>query len=137
MDLKKYKKPIHFTCPKCKADFEFAGGEIMRQKNELLEDIKVIKARMQNHRNEHGKDGYYFKLVKQLNDKEAQYQKAKHAVQIASEQSEIHLFILFKMECKRRFGDEVINQILEECEQELTYRVYDMAIQDHTNFENA
>lgn len=134
MDVSKYNKPIHFTCPKCRADFEFDGGKIVRYKNDLKYEISVLKARMQNHRNDYGKDGYYFKLAKQLKEKEAQYSQAKQAVQMASEQSEIHLFILFKKECKKRFGDEIINKILAECEQELSFRVYDMAKQDHNTF---
>lgn len=137
MDLNKYSKPLHFTCPKCHADFEFAGGKAMREKTELAKEIEVIKAKMQTHRNQYGKDGYYRKLVKEFQDRSARYTEVKQIVQLASEISELQLFYAFKKECKRRFGEEVINKILEECEEALSYRVYDMAIQNHTNFDGA
>lgn len=136
MDFGKFKKPIHFTCPKCHTDFEFAGGDIVRRKNELANEVGIIKAKMKTHRNEYGKDKYYHNLTKQLQDKENQLRQAKQAVQIASEQSEIHLFILFKKACKQKFGDEVVNKMLEECEAELSYKVYDMAVQKFNNFNN-
>ena len=134
MDIKKFNKPIHFTCPKCKTDFEFNGGQLVKRKNQLKEEITVLQARMQNHKSEYGKDKYYQKLVVQKKEKEAQLQQIKTQVQIASEQSEIHLFILFKKECRKLLGDEVVNKLLEECEQELSYRAYDTAIQNHNNF---
>lgn len=136
MDVSKFRKPIHFTCPKCHSDFEFAGGDIVRRKNELQMEIGIIQAKMKTHRNSYGKDKYYYNLNKQLQDRQNQLRVAKQAVQLASEQSEIHLFILFKKACKEKFGDEVINNILEQCESELSYRVYDMAIQKFNNFNN-
>lgn len=137
MDLKKYSKPIHITCPKCHYELEFAGKQIVAEKNELADDIKTIKARMQTHRNEYGKDKYYYGLLKQLKEKEAQYTRVKQLAQFVSEQSEIHLFILFKMACKKKFGEEVINKMLEECEDELVYRTDELAKQKYTNFTGA
>lgn len=137
MDIKNVRKPIHFTCPKCHADFEFNGGDIVRRKNELREELNILLAKMQTRRNEYGKDSYYKHLSKLMKDKQVEYGKAKKAVQIASEQSEIHLFILFKAEMRKLLGDEVVDKILQECEDELSYRVYDMAIQNHNNFDGA
>lgn len=136
MDVSKYKKPIHFTCPKCHSDFEFSGRDVVKRKNELQMEIGIIQAKMKTHRNLHGKDKYYYNLNKQLQDKLNQLREAKQSVQLASEQSEIHLFILFKKACKEKFGDEVINNILEQCESELSYKVYDMAFQKYNNFTN-
>ena len=137
MDMKKFSKPIHFTCPKCHADFEFAGGTLVKRSDDLKKEIAVLMARMQSHKNEYGKDRYYKNLVRQLQEKQAQYREIKSQVQLASEQSEIHLFILFKKACKKKWGDEVIDKMLIECEQELSYRTYDMAIQNHNNFNGA
>ena len=137
MDLSKYSKPLHFTCPKCHADFEFNGNKAAREKAELSREIEIIKAKMQTHRNQYGKDGYYRKLVKQLQDKNARYSEVRQLVQMGSETGELQKYALFKKKCKQRFGEEVINELLNECEEELSYRIYDMAIQDHTNFENA
>lgn len=136
MDISKCKKPIHFTCPKCHSDFEFAGGDIVKRKNELANEIGIIQAKMKTHKNLCGKDKYYHNLDKQLKDKMNQLREAKQAVQLASEQSEIHLFILFKKACKEKFGVELVNKMLEECENELSYKVYDMAIQKFNNFNN-
>lgn len=137
MDLKKYTKPIHITCPKCHYELEFAGKQIMSDKNELADDIKTLKARMQTHRNEYGKDKYYFSLVKQLKEKEAQYIRVKQVVQFVSERSELHLFILFKTACKKKFGEEIINKMLKECEDEMVYKTDDLAKQKFTNFTGA
>ena len=87
----------------------------MSEKNELADDIRTLKARMQTYRNEYGKDGYYYRLVKQLKDKEVQYSRAKHMVQLLSEQSEINLFCLFKKVCMKEFGEEKITKMLQEC----------------------
>ena len=92
---------------------------------------------MATHKAEYGKDKYYQKLVKQLADKKVQFSIAKEQVQIASEQSEIHLFILFKKACKREFGDEIINKLLIECENDLMYKTEELMKQNHTNFEGA
>lgn len=139
MDLKKYNKPIHFTCPKCHADFEFAGGEIVKQKNDIHQHLMIVNAKIQTElKRKHGhKTPYYYDLMKQAEDLKTQYSAIKKAAQLASEQSEIHLFILFKIACKKRWGDEVINKMLKECEEELVFKNYDMAIQKHNNFEGA
>jgi len=137
MDLSKYSKPIHITCPKCHYDLEFNGGKYVSEKNELADDIRTLKARMQTYRNEYGKDGYYYRLVKQLKDKEVQYSRAKHMVQLLSEQSEINLFCLFKKVCMKEFGEEKITKMLQECEDELVYRNSEIRKQNHTNFEGA
>jgi len=137
MDVGRFKKPIHFTCPKCHADFEFAGGEIVKRKNEVAHDVALLLSAIQKEKAEHGKTTRLKRLNVKLSEKQAELQRMKTAVQIASEQSELHLFILFKKECMKRFGEEVIVKMLEECEQELSYRVYDMAIQNHNNFDGA
>lgn len=137
MDLSKYSKPIHITCPKCHYELEFNGGKVMAEKNELADDIRTLKARMQTHRNQYGKDSYYYSLLKQLKEKETHYIRAKQMVQLLSEQSEINLFILFKKACMKEFGTEKITAMLQECEDELVYRTSEMAKQNHTNFEGA
>lgn len=135
MDLRKFNKPIHFTCPKCRTDFEFNGGKLAQQKADMAYQITVIKAKMQAHRNEYGKDKYYYSLARKEKELTAEYTKIKKLVQLASEQSEAQLFILFKKECMARFGKEEVIKILKECEQEMSYRTYDMAIQDHNTFD--
>jgi hypothetical protein len=135
MDLSKYNKPIHFTCPKCRADFEFNGGDLVRQKNQISEEMQVLTAKMQACKEEQGKNEYYHRLVRRYEEKKSQLMALKHAIQLASEQSEVQLFILFKKECMRRYGKEEIIKILKECENEMCFRTYDMAIQDHNTFD--
>lgn len=135
MDIRKVNKPIHFTCPKCRTDFEFNGGKLAQKKADMAYQIQVLKARMQTHRNRYGKDGYYHKLVKEEKELEAEYSKIKRLVQLACEQSENQLFILFKKECMARFGKEEVIKVLKDCEDQMSYRTYDMAIQDHNTFD--
>ncbi len=136
MDISKFNKPIHITCPKCHTDFEFAGKDLVREKNRLKNEIGIIKAKMRTQNLNYGKNNkYYKKLTKQLEDKLNEYRVVKQNVQLACEQSEIQLFILFKKMCKERFGDEVVNKMLIECENEMSYRIYDLAKQNHTNFD--
>lgn len=139
MDLKKYNKPIHFTCPKCHADFEFNGGELARRKEELGHEQHVLLAKIaaEKNRNPGIKTPYYRQLVKRLEESRANYSEIKSAVRLASENAELQVLQAFKKEIRRRLGDEVVNKILAECEAEMSFNDYDTAIQNHNNFENA
>lgn len=134
MDVSKYRKPIHFTCPKCRSDFEFAGGKLVKEKNELAQRLSVIEAKMQNRRNECGKDAYYYKLLKEKKDILPRYTAVKQAVQLASEQSEIHLFIMFKKRLCEKYGKEEIIKLLQEFEDDLSYTTEELMRQKYNNF---
>lgn len=137
MDLSKYYKPIHITCPKCHYELEFAGKKIVADKNELEDEVNTLRARIQAHVNKYGRDQYFYNLLKQLKEKETHLVRAKHLVQLIEEQTELQLFIIFKKACIKEFGEEKINKMLKECEDELVYRTDDLAKQKYTNFNKA
>ncbi len=137
MDISKYSKPIHITCPKCGHELEFNGKDIIADKMRYKDEMLTLKARMQTHRNEHGKDGYYAKLLKQYDDALVRYQRAKQMAQLASEQSEIQMFCMFKKACMEEFGKEKIISMLEEIEKEISYRTEELMKQKYNNFEKA
>lgn len=137
MDISKYKKPIHITCPKCHYEYELNGGQIIAEKNRLLDDFMTLKAIAQHHRNTYGKNKKYKELLKDLKTAEVKYIRAKQMVQFAAEQSEIHLFILFKKMCIEKLGKDEVIKMLEECENELSYRTDELAKQRFNNFKSA
>ena len=137
MDLSKYYKPIHITCPKCHYELEFAGKKIVADKNELEDEVNTLRARLQAHKNKYGRDQYFNNLLKQLKEKEAQYTRAKHLVQLLEEQTELQVFSIFKKACMKEFGEEKINKMLKDCEEQLVYNTDDIAKQKYTNFTGA
>lgn len=134
MDIKKYNKPIHFTCPKCGADFEFNGGQIVKEREALKQEILVTNARMQAHKEEYGKDGYYKKLVRRHGELVARKHEIDIAYRQACEQGEQQLFIIFKKLVMKRLGKEETVKLLKEAEDDLSYNTYDSAIQNHNRF---
>lgn len=137
MDLSKYKKPIHITCPKCRYEYELNGGQIMAEKNILKDEFLTLKAKLQHHRNTCGRDKKYKEMLKDLKTVEVKYIRAKQMAQLASEQSEIHKYILFKQMCAEKLGNDVVIKMLKECEDELSYRTADLAKQRFNNFKSA
>lgn len=137
------KKRINIMCPKCRYEYSFNGDSLFQNKRKLNEELAVIKAKISAYRAEHNcnknflqNDGYYKTLIRRKNELEAQYSVAKTEVANASNIAELDLFIAFKKKLFERYGKEEMMQIIRECEDEMQYRDYDMAIQTHTNFEN-
>lgn len=137
MDLSKHNKPIHFKCPKCGYDLHFNGSALIRKKADLINEKHIIMAKMATYKANGGiKDEYYKKLIKKNADIDTQIASIKNQISFAADEGERQMFIAFKKACKRKWGDEVINQMLIDLEDDFSYSDYDMAIQNHTNFDN-
>ena len=137
------KNRINIMCPKCHYEYSFNGNALFQKKRKLSEELSVIKAKISAYRAEHDcskealkYDSYYKNLIRRKNELEAQYSVAKTEVANASNIAEIDLFIAFKKKLFEKYGKEEMMKIIEECEEEMQYRDYDMAVQNHTNFEN-
>lgn len=137
------KKRIHITCPKCHHDYQFDGDALFQEKRRLAEELTVINAKISAYRDEHDcsknalkYDSYYKRLVRRKNEIQAQYSVAKTDVANASHIAELDIFIAFKKKLFDIYGKETIMAILDECEEEMNYRDYDLAKQNHTNFNN-
>lgn len=136
MDPRK-NKPIHFRCPKCGADFEFNGGQIAREKEELGQAIHVLNAKMQAHKQEHGtKDPYYAKLKRQKAELEARSAVVKSQYKLAAEQGEVQKLQIFVDLVKSELGKDKTVKLLKEAEDSMCYRNYDMAKQKYNTFNN-
>lgn len=137
------KKRINITCPKCHHDYAINGDALYQRKRQLIEEMEIIKAQMSAYKDEHNysksmlnSDGYYKKLRRRLKEKQAEYATVKTDIANADTITEINLFGAFKKKLFEVYGKEEIVKLLEECEEDMQYRDYDLAIQHHTNFNN-
>lgn len=135
------KKRIVNTCPECNHEYSFNGDALFQRKRALEEQIKIIEAKKkafkeENHDN-YRKHPYYLKLQRNLEEKKAQQAQIKTDVANATQISEVTKLIAFKKKCFQEFGKEKICKLLDEVEEEMQYRDYDLAKQTYTNFNNA
>ena len=137
MDISKYKKPIHYVCPKCGADMTFNGYELVKRKQSLAKEAEVIKTKMRNHENEFGKkDAYYGKLVKELKDTTNRLIEAKNEVSMASDIANREVFEVFKQLVKAEVGAEKFAKLIIEAEETVSYSDKDLAKQKFTNYQD-
>ncbi len=138
MDLKQVK-PIHLRCPDCGYDFSYSTNHIESE----IDRLKKLAADTRTKINQMKGQGYtmkspeykravyrYDKYTRQLTEFKTARKNA--VVEIEKQKQQI-----FNQKVKHLIGEEKYIKLKQEAEEELVYNNYDMAIQDHTNFENA
>lgn len=131
------KTRIVITCPKCHHEYTFNGDALFQRRRQLAEEIRAIEAKKKAFKEENPDNYlYYLKLQRNLEEKKAQQAQIKTDVANATQISEVTKFIAFKKKCFQEFGKERICKLLDEVEEEMQYRDYDLAKQTYTNFNN-
>ena len=138
MDLKKQTKPIHLRCPNCGHDFSYNSRHIENEYDRVKEQIKFMKVRLSEMNEERvPKNAPERKRIQaKLDNAALELQQIKRSRKAVSESIQANLEKNFRLKVKALIGDEKYIQLRKECEDDLTYNIYDMAFQNHNNFNN-
>ena len=138
MDLKQ-SKPLHFRCPKCGYDFSANTNHIVEERQNLSRQRLLTIQKMQEFKNVKNKNRMpeYQRLNAKLQDIDLKLQALKRLNTNLSQNAELQKYQIFNDLVKKEIGKERALELIKEAEDCLLYRDYDMAVQRHTNFDNA
>ena len=137
----KGKKRINIVCPKCHYEYLINGDALHHRKMALAEEIEVIKSKIVAMKAEApnkealNRDPRYRSLKRRYNEVMANYMAVKNDIKNAADLSELDIFVAFKKKLKNLYGNDFVNDLLKECEEEMQYNDYDMAIQKYNHFD--
>jgi DNA-directed RNA polymerase subunit M/transcription elongation factor TFIIS len=138
MDIRSQTKPIHLRCPKCGYDFSYNSRHIENEYDKVKTEIRVIieKITEMNKDNVSKNAPERKRLVKRLNDAQVRLAAIKRTRKSVSESIESDKEKIFRQKIKALIGEEKYVKLRQECEDEMAYNLYDMAIQNHNRFNN-
>lgn len=132
-------KKMHLTCPKCHYDLEYDREYTDRKEEQLRMEIGSINRQLEEFKikNPRGykSDSWYRNAVKAKLIKENQLQELRNFKKTANMHRELQLYYALKAWTKRQLGEEKYKKLMEELEEDMHYNAYDMAKQNHNNFQ--
>lgn len=132
-------KKMHLICPKCRHDLEYDREYIDRKEEQLRMEISSIDRQLQDFKAKNPRgykaDSWYRSAVKAKVTKQSQLSELRNFKKTANVHRELQLYNALKAYTKRQLGEEKYKKLMAELEEELYYNAYDMAKQNHNNFQ--
>lgn len=132
-------KKMHLICPKCRHDLEYDREYIDRKEEQLRMEISSIDRQLQDFKAKnptgYKTDSWYRSAVKAKVTKQSQLSELRNFKKTANVHRELQLYHALKAYTKRQLGEEKYKKLMAELEEEMHYNAYDMAKQNHNNFQ--
>lgn len=135
MDIQKANKPIHIQCPYCHKDLQYNGSSIKSRKEGLVRRIESLNRKIGMVKNSKEKANYRYQRNKTLRDLKV----LSEDIHMLSQLSEMETLKIFKRKVSQIIPKEQYMELIKESEKEYleenTFNYYDLAIQNHNNFD--
>lgn len=135
MNIDKAKKPIHIRCPYCKKDLQYSVCNLKSRKKGLVDRLRSLENKL-------GKETipYNRKVLKdRIKEVMFEIKLINEDTSMLAYLSEVEKMRIFMKKAKEHLGQDLYIQLKEESEKEYleenTYNLYDLAIQNYTDYE--